>query len=266
MKETLENDLAQTDIDIAITAGQARQCARISREQALVRSPLDGVVVQIYTRQGERVSPTGIVKIVDMSQLRVLADVDELHLGRVAPGGKVEVTFRGSTDGLQRHDLAHRAHGEAHAAHRARRRLVDRRPRRAGRDRARRPVQHAAGAGPRDARHLPLMALTLPAAAHRRGRAVVVAAASRWPRLRAAAKTAAAMPLGAQQLRRQRTSTLLSLAGVTASLLVIFAQLGIERAVYEFGGPPPSRGGRPTSCSCRPASSRCSCMPRCRSP
>lgn len=58
-----------------------------------------------------------------------------------------------------------------------------------------------------------------------------------WPRLslahlRAAVKTAVSMPLGAQQLRRQRTSTLLSLAGVTASLLVIFAQLGIERAVY----------------------------------
>ena len=43
------------------------------------------------------------------------------------------------------------------------------------------------------------------------------------------------MPLGAQQLRRQRTSTLLSLAGVTASLLVVFAQLGIERAVYDSG-------------------------------
>lgn len=52
-------------------------------------------------------------------------------------------------------------------------------------------------------------------------------------RLRAAARTATAMPLGVQQLKRQRTSTLLSLAGVTASLLVIFAQLGIERAVYE---------------------------------
>jgi putative ABC transport system permease protein len=52
-------------------------------------------------------------------------------------------------------------------------------------------------------------------------------------RLRTAARTAAAMPLGAQQLRRQRTSTLLSLAGVTASLLVVFAQLGIERAVYD---------------------------------
>jgi putative ABC transport system permease protein len=51
--------------------------------------------------------------------------------------------------------------------------------------------------------------------------------------LQAAARTATAMPLGVQQLKRQRTSTLLSLAGVTASLLVIFAQLGIERAVYE---------------------------------
>jgi putative ABC transport system permease protein len=51
--------------------------------------------------------------------------------------------------------------------------------------------------------------------------------------LRAAGRTATAMPLGVQQLKRQRTSTLLSLAGVTASLLVIFAQLGIERAVYE---------------------------------
>jgi len=53
-----------------------------------------------------------------------------------------------------------------------------------------------------------------------------------FSRLRVAAKTAAAMPLGAQQLKRQRTSTLLSLAGVTASLLVIFAQLGVERSVY----------------------------------
>ena len=94
------------------------------------------------------------------------------------------------------------------------------------------------------------MALTLPAAPSPRPRRW-------WPsfsfaRLRAAAKTAAAMPLGSQQLRRQRTSTLLSLAGVTASLLVIFAQLGIERAVYEFGDPPPSLGpGRPRAGAAR---------------
>src|SRR5258708_39532271 len=63
--------------------------------------------------------------------------------------------------------------------------------------------------------------------------------AGRWrpslslARGRAAARSSTSMPLGSQQLKRQRTSTLLSLGGVTASLLVIFAQLGIERAVYE---------------------------------
>ena len=56
-----------------------------------------------------------------------------------------------------------------------------------------------------------------------------------WRRLQEAARTSKAMPLGVQQLKRQRTSTLLSLAGVTASLLVIFAQLGIERSVYDSG-------------------------------
>src|SRR5471032_177471 len=75
------------------------------------------------------------------------------------------------------------------------------------------------------------MAITLPAVPSLRLR-------RSWPRfslslLRAAALTAGAMPLGAQQLKRQRTSTLLSLAGVTAALVVIFAQLGVERSVYD---------------------------------
>jgi multidrug resistance efflux pump len=96
MKETLQTDLAQADIDINIATAKLDN-ARTAREQALVRSPLDGVVVAIYTYPGERISSSGIVKLVDMGRLRVLADVDELHLGRVVTGGKVEVTFRGST-------------------------------------------------------------------------------------------------------------------------------------------------------------------------
>jgi HlyD family secretion protein len=97
LKTTLENDLAQHKIDTANT--QARlDSAKRSKEDALVRSPLDGVVVQIFARQGERVPPVGILKIVDMNQLRVLADVDELHVSRIKPGGKVEITFRGNND------------------------------------------------------------------------------------------------------------------------------------------------------------------------
>jgi multidrug resistance efflux pump len=95
-KETLATDLAQIETDINIITAKLDN-AQTTREQALVRSPLDGVVVQIYSRQGERVSGSGIAKIVDLGQLRILADVDELHVGRVLPGGKVEVTFRGST-------------------------------------------------------------------------------------------------------------------------------------------------------------------------
>jgi len=96
MKETLETDVAQSDTDIAITTAKLDN-ARTTREQALVRSPVNGVVVQIYTHQAERVSASGIAKIVDMSQMRVFADVDEVHLGRLTAGGKVEITFRGSS-------------------------------------------------------------------------------------------------------------------------------------------------------------------------
>ncbi len=96
MKETLATDLAQSDTDISIKQAKLDN-ARTTRDQALVRSPIDGIVVQIYTRPGERVSQYGIAKIVDMSQMRVFADVDEVHLGRVTVGGKVEVSFRGSS-------------------------------------------------------------------------------------------------------------------------------------------------------------------------
>jgi len=41
--------------------------------------------VEIFSRQGERISHLGIAKVVDMSQLRVRASVDELHLARMRP-------------------------------------------------------------------------------------------------------------------------------------------------------------------------------------
>jgi len=97
LMKTLENDLAQYEIDLANNQSRVDSAKR-TIEDALVRSPLDGVVVQIFSRQGERVSPAGLIKIVDMNQLRVLADVDELHVSRLKPGGKVDVTFRGNND------------------------------------------------------------------------------------------------------------------------------------------------------------------------
>jgi multidrug resistance efflux pump len=94
-KRRLSIDLEQNAVDI-VRLKAALDSALRAREEALVRSPIDGVVTQINSRQGEVASPLGIVKIVDMKQLRVFATVDELHLPRLKPGAPVEVTFRGS--------------------------------------------------------------------------------------------------------------------------------------------------------------------------
>lgn len=95
-KQSLKIDLELNQIDIA-KAEATLEDAIADREVALVRSPVDGVVTEIYTRQGELITTKpGIAKIVDMRQLRVLAEVDEVHLPRLVPGAKVEITFRGS--------------------------------------------------------------------------------------------------------------------------------------------------------------------------
>ena len=94
-RKKLADELAMYDVDIERSKAALDQAMRV-REEALVRSPIDGVVTQINSRQGESASSVGIVKIVDMKQLRVFATVDELHLPRLKPGAPVQITFRGS--------------------------------------------------------------------------------------------------------------------------------------------------------------------------
>jgi multidrug resistance efflux pump len=95
-KQVLANDLAMIEINVAQSMASLEN-ARSTREDTLVRSPLDGLVVQVFAHQGEGVAGrAGIAKIVDMRELRVLADIDELHLDRLVPGARVEITFRGS--------------------------------------------------------------------------------------------------------------------------------------------------------------------------
>ena len=94
-KRRLAIDLQQNAMDIVRLKAALDQAIRL-REESLVRSPIDGIVTQINSRQGEMASGVGIAKVVDMKQLRVFATVDELHLPRLKVGTPVEVTFRGS--------------------------------------------------------------------------------------------------------------------------------------------------------------------------
>jgi HlyD family secretion protein len=91
----LEIDLERVAVDIAKMEAAVDHAA-VAREEALVRSPIDGVVTQINVRKGEMAVGAGIAKVVDMRQLRVFATVDELHLPRLKLGAPVEITFRGS--------------------------------------------------------------------------------------------------------------------------------------------------------------------------
>ena len=93
-KESLAREQRQIDLDIANTEAWL-DGQRQTREQSLVRSPTDGVVAEILARVGETATSAGIAKVINMGQLRVIADVDEINVNRIAPGGKVEMTFRG---------------------------------------------------------------------------------------------------------------------------------------------------------------------------
>ncbi len=94
-KRRLAIDLDQNAVEIVRLKAALDQAKRLL-EECLVRSPIDGVITQINSREGEMASGVGIAKIVDMKQLRVFATVDELHLPRLKEGSPVEVTFRGS--------------------------------------------------------------------------------------------------------------------------------------------------------------------------
>jgi len=94
MRSALETDIQTAAAELAIADAEVEQL-RSNRENSLIRSPINGVVLQLYARQGEVVSGQGVAKIVDLSQLRVLADVDEVQLDRVQVGGRADIRLRG---------------------------------------------------------------------------------------------------------------------------------------------------------------------------
>lgn len=100
MRAALENDIQVAASELLIAEAEVEQL-RNNRENALIRSPINGVVLQIYTRQGEVVGHQGVAKIVDLTQLRVLADVDEVQLDRVQVGGAAEIQLRGRAESFK---------------------------------------------------------------------------------------------------------------------------------------------------------------------
>ncbi len=80
---------AQTEVNQAIAA---RAQAKASLDQALVKSPIDGEVLDIHTRSGEVVSTDGIMEIGQTRQMQAIAEVYQSDISKVRPGQQVSVT------------------------------------------------------------------------------------------------------------------------------------------------------------------------------
>lgn len=81
-------DQAQLKVDVAKADLQA---AVASRDLATVRSPIDGQVVKVYARSGERVGPDGIVELAQNDRMYAVAEVYETDIGRVKVGQKATI-------------------------------------------------------------------------------------------------------------------------------------------------------------------------------
>lgn len=85
-----------------VQAARSRlQQARVDLERArndlaetTLRAPFDGLVLAIETDEGERVTPEqALIRVADMTNVEVYAEVDEDYFGRLAPGQPAILIF-----------------------------------------------------------------------------------------------------------------------------------------------------------------------------
>ncbi|MCA9008522.1 MAG: efflux RND transporter periplasmic adaptor subunit [Planctomycetaceae bacterium] len=93
-------DYAQAQID---RARADLERAEADLEVALIRSPIDGVVLEINTRVGERVGEDGLLALGDTSEMDVVAEVHETDIIRVRPGQRAEIKLRNWGETLHGH-------------------------------------------------------------------------------------------------------------------------------------------------------------------
>jgi len=65
--------------------------AEAALERLIVRAPVSGTVLSIQTRTGEAITADGILRMADLSQLIVVAEIDESQAGRIANGGAAKI-------------------------------------------------------------------------------------------------------------------------------------------------------------------------------
>lgn len=77
--------------EVAILEAEKRQ-AEAELERSIVYSPIDGQVLEVHTRPGERVGEHGIVELAKTHRMYAIAEVYEADIGRVRRGQRATIT------------------------------------------------------------------------------------------------------------------------------------------------------------------------------
>src|SRR5574344_1216633 len=90
-------DSYQSSKNTLAMSGQSMEKARTNLSYATITSPIDGVVLSKSVEEGQTVAasfstPTLFYIAKDLTQMRVIADVDEADIGNVKDGQRVEFT------------------------------------------------------------------------------------------------------------------------------------------------------------------------------
>lgn len=100
---TLETLLSPRPEDVALAEGEFAAAeaslarARAEAELSRLRAPIDGTVLRVIARSGERASTDGVLELADLSRMDVVADVYETDLPRLRVGAVAEVVVPGES-------------------------------------------------------------------------------------------------------------------------------------------------------------------------
>jgi HlyD family secretion protein len=90
--------VAETEVERAI-ASVAQ--AQVELDKAYIKSPIDGRVLDIYTRPGEAISNEGIAEIGQTDEMYVVAEIYETDIGQVRLGQRASITSAAIADELE---------------------------------------------------------------------------------------------------------------------------------------------------------------------
>jgi HlyD family secretion protein len=89
---------AQAEVDDAIASVKQ---AQTDLEKAYIRSPISGNILKIHTREGEKMSDSGILELAQTDRMVAVAEVYQSDIGKVKLGQKATVTGQAVTGTLQ---------------------------------------------------------------------------------------------------------------------------------------------------------------------